>query len=322
MRHLVVRSLVSVVLLSPWSRVLADPSPELSLGVTGRYLESSFGDREYLAMLEVGATLDPVESPEERPPESAETSEPEASERPERAGRRSARSRAEAAADAVLDQCPFGVVPEFVGELMSAAGEAAGLDAAMERLDSAESRARNSAWLPDLKFRAGRDVDQSLRLTPTTDDPYRYTQSDGVSFIYEGTVSWRLGRLVFASEEPGLERLRLVRLRERERLLEQLLPLVEAWVLHTCEVQAWPKNRSFQRRLLNTEIALNQLTGGWFWRNKLRGIALLPPPLPAPPAPPRPVSRADQPDPPIEAGDPVRFAVSGRHALRHSQSPR
>ncbi len=323
MRYLPLYSLVAALLLAPSVSALAEPHPELSLGVSGRYLESTFGEREFLAMLEVGATIDPVETHEERPPpESLETGESQVSEPMEKPPKRSSRTRSDSATDALLDQCPLGVVPEFVGELMLAAGKAAGLDAAWERLDSAESRARNSAWLPDLRLRAGRDVDQSLRLSPTTDDPYRYTQSDGVSFIYEGTMTWRLGRLVFASEEPGLERLRLVRLRERERLLEQVLPLVEAWVLGTCEAHAWPRNRSIQRRLLNTEIALNQLTDGWFWRNKLRGIALLPPAVTAPRVLPGPVSRADQPGLPIEAGDRAGFAVSGDHALRHSQSPR
>jgi hypothetical protein len=276
----------------------------LGVGLRGRYMADSLGQTELLAMVEVGTTLDALPS----------QPAPSSSREPEGAGQADvAVDEGEAAAladpgkDELLDsepppvsrtgrrresprvlleleRCPMGLVAEFVARLVAAAGRAQGLDQSWERLESQSSRSHTSAWLPDLRLRAGRDVDQSLRLAPTTDDPYRYTQSGGVSYVYEATVGWRLGRLVFSSEELGIERIRLAQLRERERLRETLLPRLFAWQDALCLSMVRSQSRTAQRRLLELEIELDQLSGGWFSVHKSGASRRLASPVPAPAA--------------------------------------
>ena len=87
-------------------------------------------------------------------------------------------------------------------------------------LEGLATRARASAALPELRFRAAHSNDQSLRLAPTLEDPDRYTLDGGNDLMLEASVTWRLNRLVFADEEIAVERLVL----ERERNTERLSP--------------------------------------------------------------------------------------------------
>ncbi len=146
---------------------------------------------------------------------------------------------------------------------IDAAARAQGSDAALSRLEGLTSRARVSAALPDLRFRVAREVGQTLRLTPTVDDPYRFSQSGGVSTALEGSVTFRLGRLLFANEELGLERLRLARFRERERLEQRVISLLLAWDRAAVEFANRP-GAAARRRLRGAELQLDLLTGGWF----------------------------------------------------------
>ena len=83
--------------------------------------------------------------------------------------------------------------------------------------------------LPTLRLRAARTTDESLRLTPTIDDPYRYTQAGGTSLLFEARLDWKLDRLVFADEELGVERLLGDRENAAARLAERVLRLLVAW---------------------------------------------------------------------------------------------
>jgi hypothetical protein len=159
----------------------------------------------------------------------------------------------------------FVLLPRFVGQAIEAAWQAQGISSALNRLESLSSRSRTSSLLPEVRFRAGRSVDQSLRLAPTVDDPYRYTQTGGVSFVLEGAATFRLSRLIFANEELGIERLKLAQSRERQRLqetlLEELLAWQKAWI---AVAHGGPQAHRAQIRLLESRLRLDVLTGGWF----------------------------------------------------------
>jgi hypothetical protein len=138
-------------------------------------------------------------------------------------------------------------------------------------LDSLAARSRWSALLPELRLRAARTRDESLRLTPTTDDPYRFTLAGGDALVVEGAASFRLGRLVFANDELAVERLRLERARSAERRAARVVERLLAWhgaasrlaspereALESAEVERLVRER------LDAEIELDVLTGGWF----------------------------------------------------------
>lgn len=162
---------------------------------------------------------------------------------------------------------PRGLAPGLVRRVVAAALRHAGL-AGDARLDSLAARARSSAALPEAGVRVGRSSDESLRLTPTTSDPYRYTQAGSTTLVLEGRLGWRLDRLVFASEELAVERVRQRRIELRRALVERTLTALIAWyraerALGITEADA---EERLQREvaLIEAETTLDVLTGGWF----------------------------------------------------------
>jgi hypothetical protein len=158
--------------------------------------------------------------------------------------------------------------------LAQAAVRAARRERAVElrraRLDGLATRARASATLPQLVLRAARSTDQSLRLSPTANDVtvYDYTHTGGADLLLEARATWTLDRLVFASEELGVERLRLEHDRAEERLVDRVLSLVFAWEragrrLAAPETEPEARERAAEE-LLEAEATLDVLTGGWF----------------------------------------------------------
>lgn len=116
-----------------------------------------------------------------------------------------------------------------VRRVVRAAWRAARLLPEEERLQDLASRARTSATLPELRLRVVRSVDDSLRLSPTSDDPDRTIAASGVGMRYEARATWRLDRLAFADDEVALERLRIERSEQRMRLTFHVLEALSAW---------------------------------------------------------------------------------------------
>ncbi|MDF3066082.1 MAG: hypothetical protein K0R38_1683 [Polyangiaceae bacterium] len=168
------------------------------------------------------------------------------------------------------------------------------------RLDSLASRARSSALLPELRFRVLRNSDKALRWIPSGDDPYRITQADGTGLVLEGSMSFRLDRLVFASEELAVERLRqdagAARLKLESRVVETLLGLFRAREL-SCADDGNPPDRAPRvLDVLQLFADLDALTAGWFseqapslgraiWGFPEAVLGACSPPPPPPPAP-------------------------------------
>lgn len=163
------------------------------------------------------------------------------------------------------EEIPFVLTPRYARQAVEAALAAQGVAAALGRLDGLSTRARTSGMLPEIRFRAGRDVDQSLRLTPTADDPYRYSRTGGVAFVLDGSITWRLGRLAFAGEELSIERLRLAQARERQRIsmltMNELLAWQAAWRRLAA---AGNRSRLAADDLAEAALRLDLLTNGWF----------------------------------------------------------
>ena len=163
-------------------------------------------------------------------------------------------------------------------------------------LDGAGTRARFSALLPEVRVRAARSRDDSLRLQPTIDDPYRYSTIGGDGLLMEAQLTFRLNRLIFADEEVALERLRIARERSAEERTDGVLRRLSRWhrALSREKSAADDTVRGGARlERLDAQMQLDVLTGGWFGE-RVRHLRLEAPPVerrePAPKIPAAPKS--------------------------------
>lgn len=175
--------------------------------------------------------------------------------------------------------------PELSRLCREAVGAALRAERVSERrgeLESMAARARTSALLPELRLRAARAQDQSLRLTPTTDDPYRYTQDGGDDYVLEARATFKLHRLVFADEEIQVGRLELERDRATERLAARVVSLVGAWhrALSAARSGDEAARESAEFDRLEAEMALDVATAGWFGPHAERLLRSKPKPTP------------------------------------------
>jgi len=135
-----------------------------------------------------------------------------------------------------------------------------------ENVDSLATRARASAALPDVRLRAVRATDASLRLSPTQYDPYRYTEAEEAGYRLEATLGFRLNRLLFADEEVALERVRLQRMEARQKLVTRTLRALFTWqtaaALQRDPTVPMEKATAAALRALEAETELEVLTAG------------------------------------------------------------
>ena len=148
-------------------------------------------------------------------------------------------------------------------------------------LDGAGARARWSAILPEVRVRALRSRDDSLRLQPTIDDPYRYSTVGGDGLLMEAQLTFRLNRLVFADEEVALERLRIARERSVEDRTERVLARLARWHRALSRERTLPEEAArgtARLERLDVQMELDVLTGGWFGE-RVRHLGLDAPPV-------------------------------------------
>jgi hypothetical protein len=136
------------------------------------------------------------------------------------------------------------------------------------RLGSLAARSRSSAALPELRLRALHSTGQTLRLTPTTDDPYRYTQAGTSELAFEARLTWHLDRLVFSNEEVSIERLQNERDAAERRLIDRVLTRLSLWQrsrVRAADVDSEPDVReTAELEAIGAAAELDVLTDGWF----------------------------------------------------------
>lgn len=159
---------------------------------------------------------------------------------------------------------------------VAAAWRAAGLAVDDARLASIVSRARWSAILPEARIRAVRFDDARLS-TDTGTDSTKWRDSSGANVGFEGRLTWRLDRLLYADDEPAFERMKLERHDARTRIASRTLDALFHWQRAWLELRSLPSDVRGTRdeadaalRVLEAEAALDVLTGGWFtsWRSQ------------------------------------------------------
>lgn len=130
--------------------------------------------------------------------------------------------------------------PDVARQAVSAAWRVAGLGENDSSLDAMAARARWSAVLPEARVRGLRHAMDTTHAKATdqatADTPYH--ASDSNSLWLEGRLTWHLDRLLFAEEEPAIERLRLDRqeagMRIAARVVDQLSKWQRARFEHLC----------------------------------------------------------------------------------------
>jgi hypothetical protein len=168
------------------------------------------------------------------------------------------------------------VTPGIARRAVVAAWKASGLGVDDRRIDSMVARARSSAALPEARFRAMRvfllDGSQST-VIPIDTSSY---ETAGATLVLEGRLTWRLDRLLYADDEPSLERLRVEREDARSKLagkvLEALFQWQRAWLaVHTVKPGTREASEAAMR-LIEAEATLDVMTAGWFgaWVSALR----------------------------------------------------
>jgi hypothetical protein len=163
---------------------------------------------------------------------------------------------------------PALVTPSLARDTVAAAFVAAGSPEARAHLSSMSARARTSAVLPELFLRVARSTDDSLRLSPTVDNPYQYSALGGAGIWLEGRLVWHLDRLVFDREEVAVERLRREQADSMAKLRAKVLEALFTWQRAVFRARDPKANADeLEQAALSQaeqEATLDVLTAGWF----------------------------------------------------------
>ncbi len=162
---------------------------------------------------------------------------------------------------------PPRLLARLVGDAVRVAQRTARTPERESDLDGMGSRARARAVLPDLRLRAARLHDETLRMAPSVDDPTHFSLAGGDALTLEATATFHLGQIVFTDEELAIERLRLERERAAERLTARVLARVLAWYEATSRLLEGDDGgdpMAVERERVAALVELDLLTRGWF----------------------------------------------------------
>lgn len=140
----------------------------------------------------------------------------------------------------------------------------------LSRLDRMASRTRSAASLPEVRLGAGTSRDESLRLTPTVNDPARFTRDGGRDLWVEARLIWRLDGAIFSKDEIAIARLQAQQREETARLTRDVLDALIAWqrarVALASELSSDEERDAAIIAQYGALARLDVLTDGWFSR--------------------------------------------------------
>jgi hypothetical protein len=280
--------LIGLVVTRPlvaWDDEVASAEPQpfvgasgLWLGVSGGLSESGGGERQRaFGLLELGIGFDALAgSGISAPPAQGSTHAADAvgieEERPATARTAEPTRLTSHCADAQHCDEVEGrdVSPALARAALAAALRVQGSAHELRRLDSMASRSRAAASLPEVRLGAGTSRDESLRLTPTLNDPARFTRDGGRDLWLEARLTWRLDSAIFSKDEIAIERLKAEHRAERARLsrevVEALLDWQRARLALGSELTPPEERDAALVRELGAVARLDIATDGWFSR--------------------------------------------------------
>jgi hypothetical protein len=167
------------------------------------------------------------------------------------------------------DPPPPLVASSLARQCVAAAWRTSGLGTDDARIDSIVARSRSSALFPETRMRAMRLWNDAAHATTlATTDATSYYDSVGANLVLELRLTWRLDRLLFAGDEPTLERVRLERQDARARIATRTLEILFGWQRASIDASgAMAGSREqveAELRAAEAEATLDVLTGGWF----------------------------------------------------------
>lgn len=159
------------------------------------------------------------------------------------------------------------VTPSVARRAVAASWRTSGLGVDDARIDSMVARARASAALPEVRLRAMRVILDGSQAGVIPEDTSTY-ETAGADMWLEGRLTWRLDRLLYADDEPTLERVRLERQDARTRVagkvLDALFQWQRAWFSVHADKPGTREATDAAMRLVEVEAGLDVMTGGWF----------------------------------------------------------
>jgi hypothetical protein len=162
---------------------------------------------------------------------------------------------------------PLSVTPKVARRAVVAAWKTSGIGLDDSRIDAMISRARASAALPETRLRVMKVLEDSSQLGVIPTDASTYDLA-GANLYLEARLTWRLDRLLYADDEPTLERTRLERQDARERIAAKVVDALFQWQhARIAERGAIPASKEAidaSLRVAESAAALDILTGGWF----------------------------------------------------------
>jgi len=110
--------------------------------------------------------------------------------------------------------------------------------------------------------------DAAHTTTIASTDTANFYDAVGANLVLELRLTWRLDRLLYAGDEPTLERVRLERQDARSRLAARTLEVLFTWQRAIVgAAEAVPGSRDAienQLRAAEAQATLDVLTAGWF----------------------------------------------------------
>jgi hypothetical protein len=159
------------------------------------------------------------------------------------------------------------VTPVVARHAVTAAWKTSGLGVDDARIDAMIARSRASAALPETRLRVMKVFNDSSQIGVIPTDTSTYDIA-GANLYLEGRLTWRLDRLLYADDEPTLERTRLERQDARERVAAKVVDSLFQWqralIAERGAVAGSKEAIDASLRLAEAEAALDILTGGWF----------------------------------------------------------
>jgi hypothetical protein len=138
----------------------------------------------------------------------------------------------------------------------------------LRRLEGMAARSRSAASLPEVRLGAGTSRDESLKLSPTQNDPARFTRDGGRDLWFEARLIWRLDGAVFSKDEIAVERLKAEQREDRARttrdVLDALLDWQQARFARASERLLPEERDAAWLRELGALARLDILSDGWF----------------------------------------------------------
>jgi hypothetical protein len=169
---------------------------------------------------------------------------------------------------------PDPVSPALARGCVAAALRTSGLGTNDAKLDELVSRARTSALLPETRMRAMRMWDDTNNITTlASTDTANFYDAVGANLVLELRLTWRFDRLLYAGDEPTIERVRLERQDARTRVATHVLEVLFTWQRAQVAVEEAPSGSrelvEAHLRVAEAEATLDVLTGGWFSQRRL-----------------------------------------------------